>query len=106
MATTEHRRRSRPGVHFAGARRGVELAFIRPGKPVENAYIESFHSRFRDECLSAHWSLDIADARFQIEHFRWDYNEARPDSRLDNRAPAEFTAAFHQATTITQRLSA
>ena len=48
-------------------RRGIELVFIRPGKPVENAYIESFHSRFRDECLSARWFLDLPDARVQIE---------------------------------------
>lgn len=47
-------------------RHGVTLVFIRPGKPTENAF-ESFHSRFRDECLSAHWFLDLADARFQIE---------------------------------------
>ena len=72
-------------------RHGIQLVFIRPGKPVENAYIESFHSRFRDECLSAHWFLDIADARFQIEQFRRDYNELRPHSSLGNRTPAEFT---------------
>jgi putative transposase len=72
-------------------RHGIQLVFIRPGKPVENAYIESFHSRFRDECLSAHWFLDITDARFQIEQFRRDYNELRPHSSLGNRTPDEFT---------------
>ncbi len=50
-------------------RHGIQLVFIRLGKPIENAYIESFHSRFRDECLAAHWFLDLADARFQIEQF-------------------------------------
>lgn len=73
----------------------IQLVFIRPGKPVENAYIESFHSRFRDECLSAHWFLDIADARFQIEQFRRDYNEARPHSSLGNRTPNEFTKTLN-----------
>lgn len=72
-------------------RRGIELVFIRPGKPVENAYIDSFHSRFRDECLAAHWFVDMADARFQIEHFRRDYNEVRPHSSLGDLTPAEFT---------------
>ena len=68
-------------------RHGVELAFIRPGKPVENAYVESFHSRFRDECLAAHWFLDLVDARFQIEQWRRDYNDVRPHSSLGNRTP-------------------
>jgi putative transposase len=76
-------------------RRGIALTFIRPGKPVENAYIESFHSRFRDECLSAHWFLDLADARFHIEHFRRDYNEVRPHSSLGNQTPAEFTRTLN-----------
>lgn len=76
-------------------RHGIQLVFIRPGKPVENAYIESFHSRFRDECLSAHWFLDIPDARFQIEQFRRDYNEERPHSSLGNRTPDEFTKTLN-----------
>jgi putative transposase len=88
-------------------RHGIHLVFIRPGKPVENAYIESFHSRFRDECLSAHWFLDIADARFQIEHFRRDYNECRPHSSLGNRTPDEFTRTLNSTTQdSTHRLSA
>jgi putative transposase len=59
-------------------RRGIELVFIRPGKPVENAYVESFHSRFRDECLSAHWFESLPDARFHIERWRQDSNEVPP----------------------------
>jgi putative transposase len=74
-------------------RHGITLAFIRPGKPVENAYVESFHSRFRDECPAAHWFLDLADARFQIETWRRDYNEERPHSSLNNQTPAEFARA-------------
>lgn len=86
-------------------RRGVELVFIRPGKPMENAYVESFHSRFRDECLAAHWFLDLADARFRIEQWRRDYNEVRPHSSLGGRPPREFARAM-QAHTTTNRLSA
>jgi putative transposase len=86
-------------------RRGVELVFIQPGKPVENAYIESFHSRFRDECLSARWFLDLPDARVQIEQWRRDYNEVRPHTSLDGRTPTEFAALYREDTTIT-RLSA
>ena len=89
-------------------RRGIELVFIRPGKPVENAYIESFHSRFRDECLSAHWFLDLADARFHIEHFRRDYNEVRPHSSLEDRTPTEFVRSLKELNPnpTTTRLSA
>ena len=88
-------------------RHRIQLVFIRPGKPVENAYIESFHSRFRDECLSAHWFLDITDARFQIEQFRRDYNERRPHSSLRNRTPAEFIRTLTSPVQdTTHRLSA
>jgi putative transposase len=72
------------------AYRRVALHFIRPGKPVENAYVESFHSRFRDECLNANWFMDLADARFQIERWRRDYNSVRPHSSLNDQTPEEF----------------
>lgn len=86
-------------------RRGIELAFIRPGKPVENAYVESFHSRFRDECLSTHWFETLTDARFQIERWRQDYNEVRPHTSLAGRTPTEFAATLKESDPIT-RLSA
>jgi putative transposase len=86
-------------------RRGIELVFIRPGKPVENAYVESFHSRFRDECLSAHWFDTLTDARFQIERWRQDYNEVRPHTSLAGRTPAEFAKTLKETGPIT-RLSA
>jgi putative transposase len=86
-------------------RRGIELAFIRPGKPVENAYVESFHSRLRDECLSAHWFETLTDARFHIERWRQDYNEVRPHTSLAGRTPAEFLDALKEHGPIT-RLSA
>jgi len=70
--------------------RGVKLTFIRPGKPVENAYIESFNGRFRDECLNEHWFLSIEHARRIIEKWRIDYNSERPHSSLGYLTPEEF----------------
>jgi len=61
--------------------RGVQLAFIRPGKPVENAYIESFNGKFRDECLNQHWYFTMAHARRAIEAWRIEYNSERRTAR-------------------------
>lgn len=69
---------------------GVELRHTRPAKPVDNCYVESFHDKFRDECLSMHWFLDLADARAIIEAWREDYNTVRPHQSLGNRTPAEY----------------
>ena len=69
---------------------GVELDFSRPGKPVDNAYIESFNGSFRDECLNVNWFLSIEDARDKIEAWRRDYNEWRPHSSLDNLSPRQY----------------
>ncbi len=69
---------------------GVALRFIEPGKPVQNAYIESFNGRLRDECLNEHWFLSLADARRTIEEWRIDYNRHRPHSSLGNLSPEEF----------------
>jgi len=71
-------------------RRGVELRFIDPGKPMQNAYVESFNGKFRDECLNQHWFASLAEARVTIEHWRVDYNELRPHQGLAQRTPAEF----------------
>ena len=71
-------------------RSGVQLSFIRPGKPNENAYIESFNGKFRDECLNEHWFLSLAHARIVIEAWRIEYNTERPHSSLGNRTPEEF----------------
>ena len=57
---------------------GVTLRLIEPGKPNQNAYIESFNSRFRDECLNEHWFLNLRHARRLIERWRREYNEERP----------------------------
>lgn len=71
-------------------RRGVQLQFIRPGKPVENAFIESFNGRLRDECLNANLFFSIDDARRKLEAWRLDYNTQRPHSSLAARTPSEF----------------
>lgn len=83
------------GPEFAGrtmqtwaARNGVELRFIQPGKPVQNAYIESFNSRFRDECLSQHWFASLSHMRSVIDNWREDYNYHRPHSTLGYVPPA------------------
>jgi putative transposase len=70
--------------------RGVRLTFIRPGKPVENAYIESFNGRLRDECLNENWFLSLEHARRIIEKWRMDYNCERPHSSLGYLTPEEF----------------
>ncbi len=70
--------------------RDVRLEFIQPGKPVQNAYVESFNGRLRDECLNANWFTSLSDARRKIETWRQDYNQQRPHSSLDYLPPAEF----------------
>ena len=69
---------------------GVRLHFIEPGKPVQNAFIESFNGKFRDECLNQNWFVSLAEARQIIEAWRVDYNTARPHSSLGYRTPEEF----------------
>ena len=69
---------------------GVELDFSRPGKPTDNAKVESFNGRFRAECLNSHWFLSLADAQRKIEAWRQYYNEARPHSALAWSTPAEY----------------
>jgi putative transposase len=71
-------------------RRGVRLDFIRPGRPTENGYIESFNGKLRDECLNAELFLDLVDARRKLEAWRRDYNENRPHSSIGNLTPVEF----------------
>jgi hypothetical protein len=66
------------------------LEFIQPGKPTQNAYIESFNGRLRDECLNANWFTSLTDARRKIETWRQDYKQQRPHSSLNYLPPAEF----------------
>ena len=70
--------------------RRVELDFSRPGKPTDNARVESFNGRLRQECLNAHWFLSMENAHDKIAAWRTYYNESRPHSALDWATPAEF----------------
>lgn len=79
--------------------RGVALAFIEPGKPVQNAFAESFNGRLRDECLNESWFVSLTDARETIEAWRIDYNDARPHSGLADRTPSEFAKALQATAT-------
>jgi putative transposase len=72
----------------------VQLDFIRPGKPVENSYIESFNGRLRDECLNVEVFFTLADVRDKLERWRQDYNQVRPHSSLRDSAPALFAAQW------------
>ena len=72
--------------------RRIELLHIRPGKPIENAYIESFNGRLREECLNVSWFRNLFDARRQIAAWRKHYNQLRPHSSLGYRTPEEFAA--------------
>lgn len=69
---------------------GVKLNFIRPGKPVENAYIESFNGRLSDECLNVNEFLSLNDAWAKLEVWPQDYNEHRPHGALGNLTPSEY----------------
>src|SRR5262249_21712382 len=73
---------------------GVTLDFIQPGKPIQNAVIESYNGRMRDELLNLHWWRTLAEARAAIAAHRIDYNQVRPHGALDNRTPEEFAATF------------
>jgi putative transposase len=77
-------------------RRGVRLDFIRPGKPVENGYIESFNGRLRDELLNAELFSDLVDAQGKLEAWRRDYNGNRPHSALSGMTPREFAESMSQ----------
>jgi putative transposase len=67
--------------------RGIALSFIRPGKPVENAFVESFNGTFREECLNEHWFLGLREAKREIEAWKVDSNRVRPNSSLGNLTP-------------------
>ena len=78
---------------------GVKLHFIDPGKPTQNAFIESFNGTFRDECLNMHWFYNLDDARRKIESWRKEYNEEHPHSSLDYLTPKEFAEKWEQMLT-------
>lgn len=89
------------GPEFAGRvldewayRRGIRLRFIRPGKPVENAYAESFNGKFRDECLNEHWFTSLNHARELVGQWQQEYNHERPHSSLGDLPPSVFAAKW------------
>ena len=75
---------------------GVLLDFIQPGKPTQNAHIESFNGRFREECLSENWFLDLNDAKEKIEAWRIDYNTNRPHTSNGGATPCEVLERFRR----------
>lgn len=68
----------------------IQIDFSRRGKPIDNAFVESFNGKFRDECLNYHWFMSLIDAKEKIEEWRRDYNEHRPHMSLGNIPPLEF----------------
>lgn len=89
------------GPEFAGRAldlwahdRGVAIDFIRPGKPVDNAFVESFNGKLRDECLNENWFQSLREARDVIEAWREDYNDVRPHRSLGDRTPSEYARAL------------
>ena len=76
---------------------GVQLCFIRPGRPVENGFIESFNGRLRDECLNVEWFTTLEEARAKLSEWRNHYNHVRPHSALDDRPPAVFAELHRQS---------
>lgn len=85
----------------------VQLRFIEPGKPNQNAYVESFNGRLRDECLNEHWFTTLPHARAIIEDWRRDYNEQRPKRDLGGLPPAVYAAALakQQATAVSESVT-
>lgn len=80
-------------MHLWSQRIGATLRFIQPGKPIQNALVESFNGKFRDACLNEHWFVDLADARRTIEAWRVHYNTVRPHSSLGFLTPEQFRCA-------------
>jgi len=85
--------------HFLGwcEERKIQLIHIEPGRPMQNAHVESFNGRLRDECLNASWFRNLADARTKISNWREEYNGERPYSSLGYRTPNEFAEALRSS---------
>ncbi len=75
----------------------VTLRFIDPGRPMQNAWIESFNGRFRDECLNLNWFVSLQQAKNKIGYWKHHYNTERPHSSLGNQSPNDFARISHQA---------
>jgi putative transposase len=88
-------------------RNAVTLRPIEPGKPNQNAYVESFNGRLRDECLNEHWFTSIEHARAVIADWRHEYNEERPKKSLGGLTPAQYTKRLAtKAVTIPENFNA
>lgn len=97
------------GPEFAGtaldawaAQQGVHLHFIQPGKPVQNALIESFNGTLRDECLNEHWFVALQEAQLVIEAWRREYNEERTHSAIGDVTPQEFIRNYQTGAHLAQ----
>ena len=96
------------GSEFAGQamdlwayQNNAKIDFSRPGKPTDNAFIESFNGTFRDECLNVHWFETLLEAKQLIETWRREYNESRPHRALGERTPSEFASQFAASRELT-----
>lgn len=101
------------GAEFAGKaldlwahQRGVALQFIRPGKPVDNAFVESFNGKLRDECLSIHWFHSVRDAQYIVDAWRRDFNTFRPHRSLAQLTPQNLVRRPRSMPYSPQRLTA
>ncbi len=114
-ASHPYRARSLPSGHngkeFCGKAmvawahaRGVQLRLIQPGKPNQNAYVESFNGRLRDECLNEHWFPTLLHARTEIERWRREYNEDRPKNAIGGMTPAAYAQHLANTDSITPGL--
>lgn len=82
----------------------ITIDFSRPGKPTDNAYVESFNGRFREECLNANWFMSLDDAKQKIEAWRREYNQIRPHTSLGYRTPNEVAQSMRISTTTKESL--
>jgi hypothetical protein len=86
---------------FSPAPLSTQLCGARPGKPTDNAFVESFNGTFRDECLNVHWFATLAEAKQLIEAWRQEYNESRPHRALNDRTPSEFASGYAASRVLT-----
>ncbi len=82
-------------------RNGMKIDFSRPGKPTDNAFVESFNGTFRAECLNTHWFMNLKEAKHLIEAWRREYNESRPHRSLGERTPGEFASEYAASRVLT-----
>jgi putative transposase len=81
--------------------RKIDIVHIQPGKPTQNAHVESFNGRLREECLNVSWFWNLFDARCKIACWRDEYNQQRPHSSLNYFTPEEFRRQFASPSTVT-----